>query len=82
MPSEVEIECLKINKVKYAKAIGRSNPITGQHVELIVEVDNCKETNLFKEFLFSELKKKLPRHMVPLKIKFENLKISHRFKKL
>ena len=81
MPSEVEIECLKIPKIKQAKAIGKSNPITGQHLELRIEIDDCEDTNLFKKFLFSELKQKLPRHMVPSIIKFEKLKISHRFKK-
>ena len=34
---------LKIPNIKHAKAIGISNPITGQHLELIVEVENNKE---------------------------------------
>ena len=40
MPCEIEKECLKIEGIKYAKAIGRNNPITGQHVEIEIELDN------------------------------------------
>ena len=81
MPSEVELECLKITKIKYAKAVGRSNPITGQHLELLVELEENVDTKSFKKFLISELKNKLPKYMVPSNIKFEKIKISHRFKK-
>ena len=79
MPHEVEIICLKFPGIKYAKAIGVSNPLTGQHVELVIEPYSNNIDNL-------ELKKfinlNLPKHMRPLKIRIEELKISHRFKKL
>ncbi len=82
LPSEVELECLKIPHIKHAKAIGISNPITGQHLELIVEVENNKEEKLVKELIMSQLKSTLPKHMIPSKIRFNKLKLSHRFKKL
>lgn len=81
MPSEVEMECLKFKQIKQVKALGVSNPITGQHLELLIEVEERVDIKSFKKLLFSELKNKLPRYMVPSKIRFEKLKISHRFKK-
>ena len=42
---------LKITKIKYAKAVGRSNPITGQHLELLVELEENVDTKSFKKFL-------------------------------
>ena len=79
MPSEVEIVALNYKGIKYAKAIGGNNPITGQHVELTIEL-NKQDINIieFKKFLTSSL----PRHMRPLKLNVKELKISHRFKKL
>ena len=38
-PCEIELECLKIEGIKYAKAFGKNNPITGQHVEVEIELD-------------------------------------------
>ena len=37
MPSEVELIILKFSNIKHAKVYGKINPITGQHVEAIVE---------------------------------------------
>lgn len=81
MPSEVEMECLKFSEIKHVKALGISNPITGQHLELLIELEEGIDSKLFKNFLLSELKNKLPKYMLPSKIKFGKLKISHRFKK-
>jgi acyl-coenzyme A synthetase/AMP-(fatty) acid ligase len=82
MPSEVEIECLKMKEVKHAKAIGRANPITGQYLEVLLDIENIENKISFKKDLLEQLKRNLPRHMVPSKITFTSLKISHRFKKL
>ena len=84
MPSEVELECLKIPFIKHAKAVGKANPFTGEHLEIFLEVDSdyIKNTNSFKNSIMVKLKKVLPRHMIPSKIHLENLKVSHRFKKL
>lgn len=81
MPSEVERECLKLKQIKQAKALGVLNPITGQHLELLIEVEDGINIKSFKNLLLSELKNRLPRYMLPSKIRFEKLKISHRFKK-
>lgn len=83
MPSEVERECLKFTCVKFVKAVAVNNPITGQYLELKIElkapsVDEIK----VKEELLAALKLKLPRHMIPSKISFSEQHLSHRFKKL
>tara|TARA_B100001989_G_scaffold10088_1_gene6520 strand:- start:2694 stop:4007 length:1314 start_codon:yes stop_codon:yes gene_type:complete len=83
MPSEVERECLELQNVKFAKAYGVLNPITGSHLEVDIELDNSEPPSLvFKKIILSSLKKKLPRHMIPLRINFKRLTLSHRFKKL
>jgi long-chain acyl-CoA synthetase len=83
MPSEVERECLRIRNVKFAKAIGVSNPITGQHLELNIElVDSELPQSEIKERLLSVLRSKLPKHMIPSRIMFKGQSLSHRFKKL
>ncbi len=79
MPSEIEKVCLNFPGIKYAKAYGKENPITGQHVELIVE----ESKTTVNKILFSKfLKENLLKHMRPLKITYQSLKISHRFKKI
>ena len=80
MPAEIEKIVLEFSGVKYAKAYGRENPITGQHAELIIEKQDYIDLDL--DQLKSFIKKRLPRHMLPTKIKLRKLKISHRFKKL
>ena len=82
MPSEVESECLKNPLIKQVKAFGKNNPITGQHVELIVELNTQDNLEVLKEQILNDLKAKLPKYMIPLKVKFESLKLSHRFKKV
>ena len=83
MPSEVERECLKIDGVKFAKAIGVSNPITGQYLELNVELVDPKLLHSeIKERIVYALRAKLPRYMIPSKITFKGQSLSHRFKKL
>ena len=70
MPSEIELACLNIEEVKFAKAYGVNNPITGQYLELSLELKNQKnDLNNFKEFVINHLKSKLPRHMIPSRIK-------------
>jgi len=83
MPSEVERECLKNDNIKFAKALGVSNPITGQHLELYIELANPElRQSEIKERLVSALRSKLPKHMIPSKIVFKGQSLSHRFKKL
>ena len=78
MASEVERVALQFDGVELAKAEGKSNPITGQHVELkvrpaaSVEIDKDE----FKAFLAS----RLPGHMVPKRLRFSGVAVGHRFK--
>ena len=80
MPAEIEKIALGFSGVKYAKAYGRENPITGQHAELLIEKQDYIDLDL--DQLKSFIKSRLPRHMFPTKIKLRKLNISHRFKKL
>ena len=58
--------------------IAKKNPITGEHVELIIQPAN----EIFDiEKLKVYLKKNLQNHMMPRKISLEKIKIGHRFKK-
>ena len=78
MSSEVERVALEYPNVSFVKAYGKTNPITGQHLELIVEF---KDSHSDKDGLLNFLKQKLQSHMVPRRIIIENIKIGHRFKK-
>lgn len=83
MPSEVERECLKIKNVKFAKAIGVDNPITGQYLQVDIELENTDiDHEDFKREICKTLSASLPRYMLPSKIKFLTQTLSHRFKKL
>ncbi len=79
MASEVERVALQFPNVSLVKVIPKSNPITGQHVELLVQaiVDGAVD----KISLFEFLKDRLQAHMVPKRICIENIVVGHRFKK-
>ena len=79
LPVEVEKVCLEFKGVIHAKVIGKNNPITGQHAEVIIEKSDFE----FNEINFLiYLKDNLPKHMVPLRVIFKKIELSHRFKKL
>ena len=82
LPSEIERVALKNKKIKQAKAYGRNNPITGQHVEIICEpkkpLKGFQELKMELKILFE---KELHESFVPLKIKLEKINYSYRFKK-
>jgi acyl-coenzyme A synthetase/AMP-(fatty) acid ligase len=83
LPSEVERECLSLKEVKFAKAYGVNNPITGQYLELSIELNEQSEKETeFKKYIYNHLKNRLPKHMVPSRIKIGSQVLSHRFKKL
>jgi len=83
MPSEVERECLKIENIKFAKAVGVSNPITGQYLQLDIELEDMNiDHENFKREISEKLRAGLPKHMLPSRIKFLTQALSHRFKKL
>lgn len=79
MASEVERVALQYEYVELAKAEAKPNPITGQHVELTVQIaPNCSlDKSDFKIFLNSAL----PKHMQPKRLRFSEVAVGHRFKK-
>lgn len=79
MPSEVELLCLKFPNIKHIKVYGKNNPITGEHVEAVVEPSSKDFSKpKFRDFI----KSNLPNHMRPLKVFVRNITLSHRFKKI
>ena len=79
MASEVERVALTFPNVSLVKATPKQNPITGQHVELLVQP--TKEGGVDKEALLVFLKERLQPHMVPKRIRIESVAVGHRFKR-
>ena len=79
MASEVERVALQFDGVELAKAEGKPNPITGQHVELIVQ--SAPTVQLDKVKLKEYLGNALPNHMSPKRLKVSKVAVGHRFKK-
>ena len=79
MVSEVENAALQFEGVEFAKADGKTNPITGQHVELTVQLEANKHIDKAQLKVF--LRSVLPAHMLPRRIKFSSVIIGHRFKR-
>lgn len=83
-PSEVEIRCLEVRGIRFAKAYGVSNPITGEYLEISIEpdtTDSFQSESQLKDALKSYLSKKLPSYMQPSRIRIEKQRLSHRFKR-
>ncbi len=80
MSSDVEDIVLKFPNIFLVKVLGRKNPITGMHVELIVQPK--KGAKISKKELYNYLSNKLPKHMFPRKISINKINVGHRFKKL
>lgn len=79
MASEVERVALTFPNVSLVKATPKQNPITGQHVELLVQPTS--EDGIDKESFAVFLKEKLQPHMVPKRIRIESVAVGHRFKR-
>lgn len=79
MASEVERIALTFPNVSLVKASPRQNPITGQHVELLVQPTT--EGSVNKDALMTFLKERLQPHMVPKRIRIERVAVGHRFKR-
>ena len=79
MSKDVEIIALKHPSVIHAKAVAKNNPITGQHVELSLEIN--EDNHDLKKEIKMYLNKNLVPHMKPQKITFEKIQINSRFKK-
>jgi len=80
MASEVERVALIYPNVSLVQAVPKLNPITGQHVELLVQPTSGGCVN--KDLLMAFLKERLQPHMVPKRIRIENVNVGHRFKKI
>lgn len=79
LPSEVERIALMHPKVAFAKAYGRENSLTGQHIECIVQP--IENSNLSKPEIRAHFSENLPVQLRPRKIKLDNIGVNHRFKK-
>jgi acyl-CoA synthetase (AMP-forming)/AMP-acid ligase II len=79
MASEVERVALQFENVELVKVDAKKNPISGQHVELIVQP--LPQSNLDLSELKIFLNSHLPRHMVPKRITVSKVQIGHRYKK-
>jgi acyl-CoA synthetase (AMP-forming)/AMP-acid ligase II len=79
MASEVERVALEFPFVSLVKATPKANPITGQHVELLVQPTSADAVD--KVALMEFLKARLQPHMVPKRIRIESVAVGHRFKK-
>jgi acyl-CoA synthetase (AMP-forming)/AMP-acid ligase II len=79
MASEVERVALQYDYVELAKVVAKPNPITGQHVELIVQSAANSEVDKvgLKTFLLAQL----PNHMMPKRIRVAEVGVGHRFKR-
>jgi len=78
--SEVERVAYDHDEIELASAIAKTNPITGQHVELSVQTKKNSPVKI--QDLHSYFSEKLPAHMRPRRIKFDLIKVGHRHKKL
>ena len=80
MASEVERVALQFEGIELAKAEGKLNPITGQHVELIVQ--SAPYMIVDKAQLKTFLSKVLPNHMLPKRLRVSRIDVGHRFKRI
>ncbi len=79
MASEVERVALDFEGLAFVRVVSRKNPITGEHVELIVQPKDGATVNVeeLREFLIENLQP----HMVPKRIKLGEISVNHRLKK-
>ena len=80
MASEVERIALMHPDVGLVKAYAKNNPLTGQHVEILINSINQNKISI--EIIKEHFKAHLPPHMVPKRIIFDEMKVSHRYKKI
>lgn len=80
LPGEVERVALAHPDMRQARAVGIANPITGQHVELTCELRPGAEAD--RAALREWFRARLPEHMRPHRIRFGEVAVGHRFKRL
>ena len=77
--SEVESVAITFPNVSLVKVLAKQNPITGQHVELVVQPTNSEFFD--KKALMEYLKERLQPHMVPKRIHIDVVQVGHRYKR-
>ncbi|MCW5732168.1 MAG: long-chain fatty acid--CoA ligase [Alphaproteobacteria bacterium] len=80
LPGEVERVALAHPDMRQARAVGVANPITGQHVELTCELRPGAQAD--RAALREWFRARLPEHMRPHRIRFGEVAVGHRFKRL
>jgi acyl-CoA synthetase (AMP-forming)/AMP-acid ligase II len=78
--SEVERIAYDNPSVELASAYARFNPLTGQHVEMVLQLISNSQTSI--EELKEYFSLRLPSHMRPRKIQLSNVVVGHRHKKI
>lgn len=79
LASEIESVAITFPNISLVKAFAKQNPITGQHVELVVQPINSE---LFdKKALVQYLKERLQPHMVPKRVHIDVVEVGHRYKR-
>ncbi len=79
LPETIERAALEHGAVLHAHASGRTNPITGEHIELTCEP--VPDAQLTKSALLAFLKTHLPETHLPHRITLGPVSIGHRFKR-
>ena len=80
LPAEVEHAALGFPGIRFARARGGSNPLTGMHVELLCELGEGMAAD--KNALSRHLRASLPPYAVPRRITFGEVPVGHRCKQL
>ena len=79
-PSKIEEIALSQQDVIHAKCFPEKNPVTGEHVELQIEL---REGSVLSQFEIRKvLEENLLKHEVPMRIHFEKVSINHRYKRV
>ncbi|HEX6576639.1 MAG TPA: fatty acid--CoA ligase family protein [Gemmatimonadaceae bacterium] len=78
LPGEVERVALLHPDVLRAKVIGVPNPITGQHIEVVVEPR--EGAALDRRAMMTHFRSHLQKQLSPHKVTIDKVQVSHRFK--
>ena len=78
--SEVELVAYANPNIELATARAISNPITGQHVEIVIQTKRASDVGI--DALMKYFTETLPNHMRPRKIILDEVNVGHRHKKL
>ena len=79
LPGEVERVALLHPDVLRAKVIGVPNPITGQHIEVVVEPREGAQ--LDRRAMMTHFRSHLVKQLSPHRVTIDKVEVSHRFKK-